>query len=403
MTSALPQPLWKELQSIIREFEPEMRALRRYLHRNPEPSNEEFKTTAKVVEILNDAGIQTELAPTGRGLVANGVYQQGGKRIALRADMDALRIQDEKTVDYRSGKPNLMHACGHDAHTSMLVGAVKALNEFDRRHPNLLTWRAIFQPAEETASGALEMIGWGAMKEVDAIIALHVDPLFPVGVITSRPGPLSAICEEFEITIYGRGGHGARPQQTIDPIAAGTELINRIYSDVPRHVEEPEESVVSVGVFNAGINSNVIPESAHIKGTIRSVSEETSKAIKNRIHEIVTKIEESTGASIQFERKYHLPSVINDAALFQDWWRVAQQLCGKEHAILLERPSMGGEDFACYLQQAPGCMLRLGVGSPGQSPHLLHSPHFDINEDSLVLGSQLLAAYALTSTNPKAP
>ena len=192
-------------------MEPEIRALRRYLHQNSEPSNEEFQTTTKVADILNEAGIDTQIAPTGRGLLANSAFQKGPKRIALRADMDALRIQDEKTVEYRSTKPNLMHACGHDAHTAMLTGTVKALAELDRRHPDKMTWRAIFKPAEETASGALEMIDWGAMKDVDAVVGLHVDPLIPVGQITSRPGPLSDICEEIEITVKGRGGHGARP------------------------------------------------------------------------------------------------------------------------------------------------------------------------------------------------
>jgi amidohydrolase len=234
MSSAKPHPLWEELQTIILEMEPEIRALRRYLHQNPEPSNEEFQTTTKVAEILNEAGVHTQIAPTGRGLLANSAFQGGPQRIALRADMDALRIQDEKTVEYRSTKPNLMHACGHDAHTAMLTGTVKALAELERRYPDKVTWRAIFQPAEETASGALEMIGWGAMENVDAIVGLHVDPLFPVGQITSRPGPLSAICEEIELTVLGRGGHGARPQQTIDPIAIGTELISRIYKEVPQ-------------------------------------------------------------------------------------------------------------------------------------------------------------------------
>jgi len=400
MSSTKPHPLWEELQSIILEQEPEIRAIRRYFHQNPEPSNEEFQTTAKIAELLNEAGIETQTAPTGRGLIANSIYQGASKRVALRADMDALRIQDEKTVEYRSTKPNLMHACGHDAHTAMLIGTVKALSEFERRHPETLTWRAIFQPAEEVASGALEMIGWGVMKEVDSIVALHVDPLFPVGQVTSRPGPLSAICEEIEITIHGRGGHGARPQQTIDPIAVGSELINRIYKEIPRQVDKPEPAVISFGVFQAGINSNVIPDSATIRGTLRTISEETSSDIKHRIQAMVIEIEQSTGATIQFERKYHLPSVYNDPALYETWTMLAADLLGPDQIIQLEDPSMGGEDFACYLQQAPGCMLRLGVGTPEEEIQVLHSSRFDIDEAALVLGPQLLAAYALSTANP---
>ncbi|MCZ6675169.1 MAG: M20 family metallopeptidase [Verrucomicrobia bacterium] len=397
MSPNLPHPLWKELNSIVQKQEPEIRSLRRYLHQHPEPSNEEYETTNKVAGILKEEGIDHQIAPSGRGLVANAAYQNGKKRIALRADMDALRIQDEKKVDYRSTKANLMHACGHDAHTSMLVGAVKALAEFERRHPKVLTWRAIFQPAEETATGALEMIGWGVMQDVDAVFGLHVDPFLSTGQVSSRPGPLSAICEEFEITIQGRGGHGARPHQTIDPIAAGTQLVNQIYEQLPRQVEEPEPSVVSIGVFQAGINSNVIPESAKLRGTIRSITEARSAQIKDRIQEIATNVEQATGATIVFERRYHLPSVTNNPDLLETWMNLAAQLCGEEQVIRMDRPTMGGEDFAYYLNHAPGCMLRLGVGKPGGPTRGLHSAHFDIDENALVLGSQLLALCALTT------
>jgi amidohydrolase len=399
MPSVSPHPLWEELLRIILELEPEIRALRRYLHKHPEPSNEEFQTTKKVSEILETTGIETEIAPTGRGLITNSKFQEGSRRIALRADMDALRIQDEKNIEYRSSRPNLMHACGHDAHTAMLTGAVLALTELERRKNTHLTWRGIFQPAEETASGALEMIGWGAMKNVDAIGALHVDPLIPFGQITSRPGALTAICEEIEITVRGRGGHGARPEQTIDPIAAGTKLIQRIYREIPRQVNEPEPSVVSFGTFQAGINSNVIPEIAIIKGTLRTVSQAKSEDIKTRIQKIVTEIESETGATVAFERKYHLPSVYNDPGVYSHWKKIAIDLVEAEQFIELDRPSMGGEDFAYYLQHAPGCMLRLGVGTPDEKSHVLHSSLFDINESALALGTQLLASFALTSAS----
>ncbi|MCB1120152.1 MAG: amidohydrolase [Verrucomicrobiae bacterium] len=391
----MPHPLWENYKQIIQALEPDIRALRRELHRYPEPSNEEFQTTARIVEILERENIRVKTAPTGRGLVADSSYQDGEKRIAIRADMDALRIQDEKAVEYRSTRPNLMHACGHDAHTAMLVGTVRALSQLEKLAASNLTWRAIFQPAEETASGALEMIGWGAMKQVDAIGALHVDPLYPKGKVTSRPGALSAICEEIEITIHGRGGHGARPHQTIDPIAAGSALITRIYEEVPRQVSGPEPSVVSFGVFEAGINSNVIPDTARIRGTLRTVSEESSKTIKLRIQELIKQTEKTTGARIQFERKYHLPSVYNDPGLFDSWSCLAKEIVGENNLVTLEQPSMGGEDFACYLQHAPGCMLRLGVGKDGQEPQVLHSSKFDINEDALLIGMQLLGAFVL--------
>ncbi len=399
MPSVLLHPLWDELRGIIHELEPEICALRRHLHKYPEPSNEEYQTTRKVSEILDAAGIDFDIAPTGRGLIANSKFQGGTKRIALRADMDALRIQDEKIVEYRSSKPNLMHACGHDAHTAMLVGAVRALSELERIRNTKFTWRGIFQPAEETASGALEMIGWGAMKNVDIVGALHVDPLIPYGHITSRPGALTAICEEIEIMVQGRGGHGARPEQTIDPIAAGTTLINRIYREIPRQVIKPKPSVISFGVFQAGINSNVIPETVNIKGTLRTVSKARSQEIKSRIQDIATEVEIETGAQITLERKYHIPSVHNEVEIYKKWKETVIGIVEPDRFIELKQPSMGGEDFACYLQHAPGCMLRLGVGTPGQETHGLHSSRFDINESSLVLGTQLLTSLVLTSAS----
>ena len=397
MTLTPIHPLWEELKETILGLESEIRDLRRYLHRFPEPSNEEIETTRTVSEIMGKEGIQHEIAPSGRGIIANSNHPNGGKRIAMRADMDALRIQDEKQVAYRSTKDNLMHACGHDAHTAMLVGVITALERLDRKYAKSFTWRAIFQPAEETASGAKEMIELGAMKDVDAIFALHVDPLYPFGQVTSRPGALSAICEEVELTIHGRGGHGARPHQTIDPIAIGARLLNRIYDEIPRQVEGPEPSVISFGVFHAGINSNVIPQNAQLKGTLRTISEETSARIKQRIQEIMTEVETESGAIIRFGRTYHLPSVNNDPKLMEDWFELAANLCGQGNVIRLDHPSMGGEDFSYYLEEAPGCMLRLGVGARNEPTRLLHSPHFDIEENALVLGSQLLALRALTA------
>lgn len=400
MSSTINHQFREELKILIYELVPEIRSLRRYLHQHPEPSNEEFRTTLKIAEVLRNSDIECEIAPTGRGLIVNSRYQGGARRIALRADMDALRIQDEKDVDYRSTEPNLMHACGHDAHTAMLVGTVIALSEFDRRYPETLTWRAIFQPAEEIASGALEMISWGAMENVDSVIALHVDPSVPMGEIRSKPGPISAICEEFQFTIHGRGGHGARPQSTIDPIAAGVELVSRLYNEVPRQVNEPEQSVISIGTFNAGTSSNVIPETAELKGTLRTVSEESSRQIKERIQIIAAEIEQTSGAVIEFKQNYHLPCVANDSTVFSAWWNLAYEMLGDDNVTQMEQPSMGGEDFAYYLKHVPGCMFRLGVGSDDGSSPVLHSPHFDINEDSLVIGSQLLAAYVLScSTN----
>lgn len=383
------------LLELAGSFEEETRELRRHLHRHPEASGEEYRTTAKIAQVLDQRGIRFRSAPNNRGLIVDSRHQNGVCRIALRADMDALRLQDEKTVDYRSSEPELMHACGHDAHTAMLVGAVKALDAFDEKRPGLLTWRAIFQPAEETGAGAKEMLEIGAMDSVDAVVALHVDPGLHVGKAATRSGVLTAVCEEFKIDIKGKGGHGARPQQTIDPIAAGVRLINALYREFP-HECDPEDPVAfSVGVFRAGASPNVIPANCQIRGTIRTTRPGSSERVNERIREILAETESATGATLRFARTFLLPSVINHPETTRICRRAGERVLGCGQVEELEGPSMGGEDFSHYQTEAPVCMMRLGVGTPGESEKVLHSPHFDLDERALPLGSKILALSTL--------
>ena len=404
-SSSIPVDLSDHIQSTLLNlagsFEAEMRDLRRHLHRHPEPSGEEYRTTAKIARILKQRDIRFRVAPNQRGLIVDSRYQKGARRIALRADMDGLRLQDEKTVAYRSLKPNLMHACGHDAHSAMLVGAVKALDAFEQQRPGLLTWRAIFQPAEETGVGAKEMKAIGAMESVDAVVALHVDPTIEVGKAATRVGVLTAICEEFKIDIRGKGGHGARPHKTIDPIAAGARLIQALYHEFP-HTFDPDDPVVlSIGVFKAGASPNVIPETCQLRGTIRTTQSGASQRINQRIREILAETESATGATFHFTRTFFLPSVINHPETTRICRRVGERVLGAGKVEDLEDPSMGGEDFSHYQTDAPVCMLRLGVGAPGELEKVLHSPYFDLDEDALILGSKILAlsAYELSIPN----
>ena len=383
------------LLNMAGSLEEEMRELRRYMHRHPEPSGEEYRTTAKIAQVLMNRGIRFRVAPNKRGLIVDSLYQNAERRIALRADMDALRLQDAKTVDYRSSEQNVMHACGHDAHTAMLLGAVKALDAFDEKHPGLLTWRAIFQPAEETAAGAKEMLEIGAMESVDAVVALHVDPTLQVGKAATREGVLTAICEEFRIDIKGKGGHGARPHQTIDPIAAGARLLNALYREFPP-ICDPEDPVAfSVGVFQAGASPNVIPETCQLRGSIRTTRPEASERVNDRIRAILAETETATGATLRYARTFLLPSVINHPETTRICRRAGERVLGCGQVEILKAPSMGGEDFSHYQTEAPVCLMRLGVGNPGEPEKVLHSPHFDLDERALPLGSKILALSTL--------
>lgn len=385
----------EELDRCVEALGDDIRDVRRYLHAHPEASGQEFRTTAWLAERLRDRDIPHRVAPTGRGLIVDFGDDASEGCIALRADIDALRLQDEKTVVYHSREANRMHACGHDAHTAMALGATFALHRWLQHVDAPPAMRIIFQPSEETATGAREMIKAGAMDGVRAILALHVDPQLPAGTVGFRYGPLTAICEEFDVEITGRGGHGARPHQTIDPIGAAALFINSVYNNVPRSLDAREPAVVSFGVFQAGINPNVIPERAQLRGTIRTVHTATAEAIRAKMRAIGDGVAAATGASVSFDFPYTLRSVDNDPEVTDVCREAARAVVGKGRVQWIEHPSMGGEDFANYLDLAPGCMLRLGVGFPDQAPRFLHSPQFDLDETALVPGARILARGAM--------
>ncbi len=365
--------------------------MRRYLHAHPEPSGEETRTTAYIADQLSGLGASFRMGPDGRGLIVDFKRSESDRLVAFRADIDALRLQDEKTVSYRSRENNLMHACGHDAHTAMAFGAIKALLQMPDVLPIGFSWRCLFQPAEESATGAKDMIAWDALRDVEAIIALHVDPTLNAGQIGYRTGSMTACCEEFEILVEGRGGHGARPHTTIDPIAAATHIVQAIYSFLPRSADARDPLVVSFGVIQGGINPNVIPESVQLRGTIRSTDADKSKEAKRRIREIIDGAAQTCQVQAQFSIAYSLPPVHNDVALTNSCKTAIHDIVGNEGLIYIDKPSMGGEDFAFYLHDCPGVMLRLGVGTPLKPVRHLHSPSFDVNESALPIGTRAIA------------
>ena len=362
-------------------------AIRRHLHSQPELSGKEIETTAFVANYLSEHDIPYELGPGGVGIISDLVCEMPGETrlIALRADLDALPIQEENDTPYRSQRNGVMHACGHDAHTTMLMGALVALRSV--RLPSRC--RGIFQSSEESGQGALDLVNAGAMKDVAAIIALHVDPNLPWGSVAISPGPQTASCQDFSIRVNGIGGHAARPHLTIDPIATAAQLVTLIYQTIPRGTDMNHPVVVTVGEFLAGNCTNVIPESATLRGTLRALTLDAATSTRERLQELCAGMALSSRAEITITFQRQLPGVVNDPAVTKACLGAARTVVG-DKMILEAQPSMGAEDFADYLTEAPGCMMRLGVRKPGEEIRPLHTPTFDLAEESLLIGARLL-------------
>jgi amidohydrolase len=374
--------------------------VRRFLHANPEPSREEYQTTRFLADELEKAGIPRSIAPTGRGIIAGPEVDGATAVPAFRADLDALRIHDAKTVAYRSTRDGVMHACGHDAHATMALGAALALWSCRDRLPSGTAWRAIFQPSEEVGEGASEMISAGAMKHVSAVIALHVDPERPAGRVAYRQGVLTAFCHELQVEIHGQGGHAARPHQSIDPIGVASQLITSVYQFVPRSVDSRDPVVVTFGSIQGGTSANIIPERVSLKGTTRTLSELAGTRVEERIRQIAFGLSEASGASIQIQFRRGTDAVVNDPEVTRTCVRAATEIVGLANVEEIPLPSMGGEDFSGYLKLAPGCLLRLGVASSERSSPFLHSSQFDIDEQALVIGAKILAHSVVLLSKP---
>jgi amidohydrolase len=369
-----------------------MVALRRHLHAHPEPSGEELQTSLHLYQLLSAEDLPLRMGPEGRGVVVD-AREEAPVRVAMRADIDGLRIADAKSVEYRSQTPGVMHACGHDAHTATLFGAIVSLDQLRQQGhlPCRLAWRGIFQPAEETATGALDMTRAGVLDGVNAIFSMHVDPTRRAGHIGIRSGVFTANCDAVRITVRGRGGHAARPHESNDPIAAAAQLISTLYQFVPRTTDSQEAVVVSIGQIHGGENANVIPEQVELEGTLRTLDRTIREQSVQQIRRLARGIEAVTGTSIEVCFEVSIPSVYNDGALTAIVARAASDLVGSERVEAMPRPSMGSEDFAIYLQDVPGTMFRLGCAGDLATQTGLHTPLFDVDERCLAIGAKLLA------------
>lgn len=391
--------------AIDRRFD-QLVEIRRHLHRHPEVSGHEQETSLYLYQLLGDAGFEVRMGPDGRGVVADAASHENDQTlIALRADIDALRIHDTKHKEYSSLHDGVMHACGHDAHTATVFGAFNALN--DLRADGSLPWpvpsRAIFQPAEETCEGAREMIEVGALEGVDSILALHVDPSRELGHLGFRTGVLTANCDEMCITITGRGGHAARPHEASDPIAAAAQLINALYLFIPRATDSQDAVVVTVGQVQGGDTANVIPEEVVLRGTVRTLDQEVRRQTMDHIRRLAAGIGRTSDTRIDVEYGIGSASVDNDADLIELLKRSACDVVGSDGIDPIPRPSMGSEDFAFYLQQVPGAMIRLGCRSAQAGGSPLHSSSFDIDEEAMRIGAKVLARTAVLWADPGRP
>ena len=369
--------------------------VRRHLHSHPEPSGKEFATATLITNHLKQEGISSHMVARQRGVIVDSLDPGGSTNpmIAIRGDTDALHIQDQKKTEYASCIAGVMHACGHDAHAAIVLGTTIALIRAVRDGVVTvpLHWRAIFQPSEETNRGALEMMEAGVLQDVAAIISLHVDPSREVGTIGVREGPFTANCVELELVVTGRGGHAARPHESYDPIAAVAQLISSIYLFIPRRTSSQEPVVVSFGEIHGGDNSNVIPDKVVVRGTLRTLNPAVTQATIDHIKRLARGIADASQTQIELKSIDGPPAVINDAKLNRMIETAARNVLGNEYVHNIERPSMGGEDFANYLTYIPGAMFRLGTASEKVGPTSLHSPDFDIDEAALKIGAKILA------------
>lgn len=366
---------------------------RREIHKYPEMGNQEFKTANFVEKILKELKIPSRRL-TKTGVLATLKGSGSGKCVALRADMDALPLHEKNSKPYKSRHPGVMHACGHDAHVAMLLGAGTLLR--DEKFSG--TIKLMFQPNEEGAGGAEQLIDQNILKspKVDSVFGLHVNPRLPVGSVGLKPGPLMAAVDKFTIEITGKGGHAAYPHEGTDAIPIACEAVQALQTIVSRKTDPLDSVVLTVGTINGGSRFNILAGSVSMTGTVRTLSERVHQKVPKLLRQVLDGICKAHGAKFTLQYEVLGSVLSNDPKAVDLAGRVAQNLFGRGRVLSLDRASMGGEDFSEYLKYAPGCFIYIGTGSA--SPDRLvpwHHPEFDMDERALPVGSRLLAGVAL--------
>jgi amidohydrolase len=378
------------LRKETEELTPQLIAWRRDFHRHPEIAFEEHRTSSVLREFMEQLGLTVEsFAKTGMRGVLEG--QPGGRTVALRADMDALPLKEEGEKEYISQNPDAAHACAHDGHMAVMMGVAQLLSQRKDQFKGNVVF--LFQPSEERIpGGAKKMIEEGAFEGVDAVFGLHFWQPLPTGQVGAVKGAMMAQPDQFSIRIKGKGGHGSMPHTTVDPILVASNLVVNIQSIVSRNIDPLKPVVVSFGTVNGGTIYNIIPSQVELTGTVRTFDAALQALAEKRLREITEETCKTFGASAKFEYEKGYPPLINDEAMVDFVLEVTQKVLGKDSVVEID-PVMGGEDFAYFLQKAPGTFLFFGMGDGMEFPH--HHPGFDMDEKALPQAVLLMTATAL--------
>lgn len=394
-SARITEEMWRELTAAVETRAEQLIEVRRAIHASPERSGHEQATTRRLAEHLRQAGLAPRIGRDDTGIVADlDLGAPADTFIALRCELDAVQVDDEKGTDYRSRNEGLCHACGHDVHSSILLGTAsimqahrEALRALRLRH-NL---RFIFQPAEEAAVGALSMIEQGATQNVEAMAAIHVDPFRPVGTIGLRKGAMTGACRLFRVRIHGQAGHSARPFEAVDPIPAASNVINQFYQLAPRSMDSRYPLALTVSSMEAGAAFNAIPHDAVIRGTLRTTREEDEHAVRRRMAAVCEGVGRSTGCDVHLDYLEYAPPTNNDPHLTELAAAAGHGALGAHGVSWIDVPSLGAEDFAFFQQQVPGVFVRLGAAlEDGRPPRPLHSSFFDIDERAIAVGTRFM-------------
>ena len=368
---------------------------RRVIHRRPELAYQERETATLVEARLRELRVPFRGGVGGTGVIGLIEGARRGRTVLLRADMDALPIQEESAAEYASSNPGVMHACGHDAHTAVLLGATRLL--VDQRAELAGNVKLMFQPAEEGGAGAVRMIDDGLLEDpsVDAAFMLHVAHQLYAGQVATAAGPMLAGANAFTITVEGRGGHAARPSMAVDPVVVAAHIVTALQTLVSRETPPEQPAVVTLGSFAAGTTHNVIPDRAVIKGTIRAYTEELMTQLEHRLEDTAQGVARALRADARVEYQMHYPPTVNDPAMAELLAGAARSALGGE-AVVEAQPVMAAEDFSFVLQRVPGAMLSLGVRSRDWAePRPVHTARFDMDESALPIGVAVMTSVAL--------
>ena len=379
------------IKDLAIKLAPRLIEIRRHIHSHPELSGQEYQTAAFVAGVLSSTGVHVQEGIGKTGVIGELKGTGNDDRLlAIRTDMDALPIQERTGLEYASRQQGIMHACGHDVHTTVGLGTAMVLSQVAEELPGKI--RFLFQPAEEIAQGANWMVADGAMKDVSAVLGIHVFPSIPAGSIGVRYGALTAAADDLEIIIIGESGHGARPHEAIDAIWIAAQVITTLQQAISRTQNPLRPVVLSIGKINGGRAPNVIADHVQLLGTVRSLHPETRTNLPEWIEKIVANVCNSYGARYQVNYRQGVPSVQNDYALTQLLQSAAEEAFSSDRIQVLPEPSLGAEDFSVYLEHAPGSMFRLGVGYKDRTiNHPLHHPQFEVDESAIITGVVTMA------------